>query len=184
MSQVVHGVDLEIADQEFLVLVGPSGCGKSTLLRMVAGLEDVSSGEIVIGGRVVNELAPKNRDIAMVFQDYALYPHLNVYRNMSFGLEVRGMPTRGDPAARRACGGDPRSHAAARAPARPAFRRPAPARRHGAGDRARPEGVSLRRAAVEPRRQASRRDAHRDQEAAPGRCRPPSSTSPTTKWRR
>ena len=90
--QVVHGVDLEIADTEFLVLVGPSGCGKSTLLRMVAGLEDVSSGEIAIGGRVVNELAPKNRDIAMVFQDYALYPHLNVYRNMSFGLEVRGMP--------------------------------------------------------------------------------------------
>jgi len=90
--QVVHGVDLEIADREFLVLVGPSGCGKSTLLRMVAGLEDVSSGEIAIGGRVVNELAPKNRDIAMVFQDYALYPHLNVYRNMSFGLEVRGMP--------------------------------------------------------------------------------------------
>jgi multiple sugar transport system ATP-binding protein len=89
---VVHGIDLDIADREFLVLVGPSGCGKSTLLRMVAGLEDVSSGEITIGGRVVNELAPKNRDIAMVFQDYALYPHLNVYRNMSFGLEVRGMP--------------------------------------------------------------------------------------------
>ena len=90
--QVVHGIDLEIADNEFLVLVGPSGCGKSTLLRMVAGLEDVSSGEIAIGGRVVNELAPKNRDIAMVFQDYALYPHLNVYRNMSFGLEMRRMP--------------------------------------------------------------------------------------------
>ncbi len=90
--QVLHGIDLDIADREFLVLVGPSGCGKSTLLRMVAGLEDVTAGEIVIGGRVVNELAPKNRDIAMVFQDYALYPHLNVYRNMSFGLEVRGMP--------------------------------------------------------------------------------------------
>jgi multiple sugar transport system ATP-binding protein len=88
--EVVHGVDLDIADYEFLVLVGPSGCGKSTLLRMIAGLEDVSSGEIAIGGRVVNELAPKNRDIAMVFQDYALYPHLNVFRNMSFGLEMRG----------------------------------------------------------------------------------------------
>ncbi|MBZ8134958.1 ABC transporter ATP-binding protein [Afifella sp. IM 167] len=90
--EVVHGIDLDVPDHEFLVLVGPSGCGKSTLLRMIAGLEDVSSGEIVIGGQVVNELAPKNRDIAMVFQDYALYPHLNVYRNMSFGLEMRRMP--------------------------------------------------------------------------------------------
>jgi multiple sugar transport system ATP-binding protein len=89
---VVHGIDIDIADTEFLVLVGPSGCGKSTLLRMIAGLEDVTSGEIVIGGKVVNELAPKNRDIAMVFQDYALYPHLNVYRNMSFALEVQGKP--------------------------------------------------------------------------------------------
>ncbi|MBA2771001.1 MAG: sn-glycerol-3-phosphate ABC transporter ATP-binding protein UgpC [Sphingomonas sp.] len=90
--EVVHGVDLEIADNEFLVLVGPSGCGKSTLLRIVAGLEDATSGEIAIGGRVVTELAPKDRDIAMVFQDYALYPHLDVYRNMAFALEVRGMP--------------------------------------------------------------------------------------------
>lgn len=90
--EVVHGIDLDIPDTEFLVLVGPSGCGKSTLLRMVAGLEDVTSGEIVIDGAVVNELAPKNRNIAMVFQDYALYPHLNVYRNMSFALEVQGQP--------------------------------------------------------------------------------------------
>lgn len=89
--QVVHGVDLFIADQEFVVLVGPSGCGKSTLLRMIAGLEDISGGTISIGGNVVNEKAPKDRDIAMVFQDYALYPHLNVYRNMSFALEVRRM---------------------------------------------------------------------------------------------
>ncbi|MCC2688590.1 MAG: sn-glycerol 3-phosphate transport protein [Rhizobiaceae bacterium] len=91
-AEVVHGVDLDIADNEFLVLVGPSGCGKSTLLRMIAGLEDITAGEIAIGGVVVNELAPKNRDIAMVFQDYALYPHLNVYRNMSFALEVQGKP--------------------------------------------------------------------------------------------
>lgn len=89
--EVVHGVDLEIADREFVVLVGPSGCGKSTLLRMIAGLESVSGGEIVIGGNVVNELAPKDRDIAMVFQDYALYPHLDVSRNLAFALEVRGM---------------------------------------------------------------------------------------------
>ncbi|MCV0395991.1 MAG: sn-glycerol-3-phosphate ABC transporter ATP-binding protein UgpC [Rhizobiaceae bacterium] len=89
--EVVHGIDLEIADREFVVLVGPSGCGKSTLLRMIAGLEGISEGEIEIDGRVVNELAPKDRDIAMVFQDYALYPHLDVYRNMAFALEVRGM---------------------------------------------------------------------------------------------
>jgi multiple sugar transport system ATP-binding protein len=90
--EVVHGLDLDIGDKEFVVLVGPSGCGKSTLLRMIAGLEDISDGEIAIDGRVVNELAPKDRDIAMVFQDYALYPHLDVYRNMSFALEVRRFP--------------------------------------------------------------------------------------------
>jgi multiple sugar transport system ATP-binding protein len=90
--EVVHGIDLDIADTEFLVLVGPSGCGKSTLLRMIAGLEDVSSGAILIDGRTVNEVQPKSRDIAMVFQDYALYPHLSVFRNMSFALEVQGKP--------------------------------------------------------------------------------------------
>ena len=88
----MHGVDLEVADTEFLVLVGPSGCSKSTLLRMIAGLEDVSGGEIAIDGKVINDLAPKSRDIAIVFQDYALYPHLNVYRNMSFALEMQKMP--------------------------------------------------------------------------------------------
>jgi multiple sugar transport system ATP-binding protein len=91
-NEVVHGVDLEIAHQEFVVLVGPSGCGKSTILRMIAGLEDITAGEIVTDGRVVNELAPKDRDIAMVFQDYALYPHLTVFRNMSFGLEMQKVP--------------------------------------------------------------------------------------------
>ncbi len=85
--EVVHGVDLAIADKEFVVLVGPSGCGKSTILRMIAGLEDISDGEILIDDTVVNELEPKNRNIAMVFQDYALYPHLTVRQNMSFGLE-------------------------------------------------------------------------------------------------
>jgi multiple sugar transport system ATP-binding protein len=83
----VQGVDLFIADKEFVVLVGPSGCGKSTILRMIAGLEDISGGEILIDGKVVNELEPKSRNIAMVFQDYALYPHLTVAQNMSFGLE-------------------------------------------------------------------------------------------------
>jgi sn-glycerol 3-phosphate transport system permease protein len=81
--QVIHGVNAEIADREFIVIVGPSGCGKSTLLRMVAGLEEVSGGEIAIGGRVVNELEPAERDIAMVFQNYALYPHMSVFDNMA-----------------------------------------------------------------------------------------------------
>jgi sn-glycerol 3-phosphate transport system ATP-binding protein len=88
--QVVHGVSMEVKDGEFVVIVGPSGCGKSTLLRMVAGLEPISAGEIVIGGRVVNQLEPKDRDIAMVFQNYALYPHMSVYDNMSYGLRIKG----------------------------------------------------------------------------------------------
>jgi len=87
----VRGVDLEIADGEFLVLVGPSGCGKSTTLRMVAGLEEISDGEIFIGGKRINDVHPKDRDIAMVFQSYALYPHMNVKTNMSFGLKMRRM---------------------------------------------------------------------------------------------
>src|SRR6201993_3610286 len=89
---VVQGIDLSIADGEFIVLVGPSGCGKSTTLRMLAGLEDVTDGEILIGGRTVNEIAPRDRDIAMVFQDYALYTHMSVYDNMAFSLQYRKMP--------------------------------------------------------------------------------------------
>ena len=88
---VVKDLDLEIADQEFVVLVGPSGCGKSTTLRMLAGLESVTSGDILIGERLVNKLPPRQRDIAMVFQDYALYPHKTVYDNMAFGLRMRGL---------------------------------------------------------------------------------------------
>jgi len=88
----VDGIDLEIRDGEFVVLVGPSGCGKSTTLRMVAGLEEISSGEISIGGRVVNEVLPKDRDIAMVFQNYALYPHMTVRENLAFGLKLRKVP--------------------------------------------------------------------------------------------
>ncbi len=88
--EVVHGIDLDVADGEFVVLVGPSGCGKSTILRMIAGLEEASSGEIRIDGALVNEREPKDRDVAMVFQDYALYPHLNVYRNIAIALEYRG----------------------------------------------------------------------------------------------
>ena len=88
---VIHGISIDIADGEFIVMVGPSGCGKSTLLRMVAGLEEISSGDIVIGDRVVNKLEPKDRDIAMVFQNYALYPHMSVYENMAYGLKIRGL---------------------------------------------------------------------------------------------
>src|SRR5262247_891581 len=90
--RVIEKLDLDIRDQEFMVLVGPSGCGKSTALRMIAGLEDVSAGTITIGDRVVNDLPPKDRDIAMVFQDYALYPHMTVYDNMAFGLKMRKFP--------------------------------------------------------------------------------------------
>jgi multiple sugar transport system ATP-binding protein len=89
-AAVIHGVDIDMADGEFVVLVGPSGCGKSTLLRMIAGLEPITDGEIEIGDRVVNELEPKDRDIAMVFQNYALYPHMTVEKNMGFSLEHRG----------------------------------------------------------------------------------------------
>jgi multiple sugar transport system ATP-binding protein len=88
----VKDLNLDIKDQEFLVLVGPSGCGKSTTLRMIAGLEDISSGNLLIGGRRVNDVAPKDRDIAMVFQSYALYPHMSVYDNMAFGLKLRHTP--------------------------------------------------------------------------------------------
>jgi sn-glycerol 3-phosphate transport system ATP-binding protein len=88
--QVIHGVSMDVADGEFVVIVGPSGCGKSTLLRMVAGLEIISGGEVVIGDRVVNQLEPKDRDIAMVFQNYALYPHMSVRENMAYGLKIRG----------------------------------------------------------------------------------------------
>src|SRR4029077_17959828 len=89
--EVVHGVSCDVADGELVVVVGPSGCGKSTLLRMVAGLETVSAGTVAIDGRVVNGVEPKDRDIAMVFQNYALYPHMSVYDNMAYGLKMRHM---------------------------------------------------------------------------------------------
>src|SRR5688572_25426984 len=88
----VKDFNLDIQDEEFLVLVGPSGCGKTTALRMIAGLEDISEGTLKIGDRVVNSLAPKDRDVAMVFQSYALYPHMSVYDNLAFGLKLRKIP--------------------------------------------------------------------------------------------
>src|SRR5256885_10263264 len=90
--EAVRGIDLDIADHEFVVLVGPSGCGKSTTLRMIAGLEEISGGEITVDGEVVNDVPPKDRDMAMVFQNYALYPHMTVYENMSFGLRLKRYP--------------------------------------------------------------------------------------------
>ena len=92
LFHAVKNVDLEIADKEFVALVGPSGCGKSTTLRMIAGLEDISSGEILIGGKVVSHLPPRDRDVAMVFQNYALYPHMTVADNMAFSLKMAKMP--------------------------------------------------------------------------------------------
>src|SRR6187431_1580879 len=91
-TAVIHGVSVNINDGEFVILVGPSGCGKSTLLRMIAGLEDITGGEIEISGMVVNDLAPKDRDIAMVFQSYALYPHMTVEENMGFSLHLGRVP--------------------------------------------------------------------------------------------
>ena len=91
-TEVIHGVDCDLRDGEFIVVVGPSGCGKSTLLRMIAGLEAITAGEVSIGGRVVNDLEPAERDVAMVFQNYALYPHMSVYDNMAYGLRNRRVP--------------------------------------------------------------------------------------------
>ena len=91
-TEAVRGIDLDIADKEFVVLVGPSGCGKSTTLRMIAGLEKISAGKIVVGGEVINDIPPKDRDIAMVFQNYALYPYMTVYDNIAFGLRARKTP--------------------------------------------------------------------------------------------
>ena len=135
--RAVDDVSLTIASGEFMVLVGPSGCGKSTLLRMIAGLEEATGGDISIGGRVVTNLSPRDRDIAMVFQNYALYPHLPCAKNLGYGLKVRKTPKAEIDAARRRGRGDARPRGAARAAPRRALGRPAPARRDGPRDRAR-----------------------------------------------
>ena len=183
-THVIRGVSIDIADGEFCVLVGPSGCGKSTLLRMIAGLEEISEGEIDIGGRVVNNIPPKERDIAMVFQNYALYPHMTVRDNMAFSLMLAKRPKSRDRGAREEGRRHPRPRPVSRSISAPALGRAAPARRDGPRDRAQSAGVPVRRAAVEPRREAARPDAHRDQGAAPAAARPRRSTSRTTRSRR
>ena len=163
-TRAVDRLDLEIADGEFMVLVGPSGCGKTTALRMVAGLEDISDGVVRIGERVVNDLSPKSRDIAMVFQSYALYPHLSVRDNIAFPLKIAKVPK--DEIRRRVDdgGADPRPRAVPQAQAARALGRPAAAGGDGPRDRPRAGGVPDGRAAVEPRREAPRADARGHQE--------------------
>jgi ABC-type nitrate/sulfonate/bicarbonate transport system ATPase subunit len=162
-TKVIHGINVEIADGEFVVLVGPSGCGKSTLLRMIAGLEEISGGTISIGEREVNRLPPKDRDVAMVFQNYALYPHMTVHDNMAFSLKLRK--------ADKSVIAERVGKAAEILNLTPYLQRYprqlSGGQRDGPRHRARPAGLPVRRAAVEPRRQAARADAHRDQGAAP-----------------
>ena len=138
-TEVIHGVDCDLRDGEFIVVVGPSGCGKSTLLRMIAGLEAITSGEVLIGGRVVNDLEPAERDVAMVFQNYALYPHMSVYDNMAYGLRNRRVPKAEIRARVQNAAQILEIEALVNAQTPPAQRRAAPARRHGAGYRARAE---------------------------------------------
>jgi ABC-type sugar transport system ATPase subunit len=157
-TQVIQPLTLDVADGEFIVMVGPSGCGKSTLLRMVAGLERVTSGDIWIDRKRVTEMEPKDRGIAMVFQNYALYPHMSVEENMAWGLKIRGMG-KGLIAERVQEAARILSWMACSSAARGALRRPAPARGDGPRHRARPGGIPLRRTVVKPRRQAARADA-------------------------
>ena len=184
-TEVVHGVNLDIAHGELVVILGPSGCGKSTLLRMVAGLEAITAGEIAIGGRVVNKLEPRERGCAMVFQNYALYPHMSVAENIGYALKIAGV-AEAERMDKRVQGGArllgldriPRAQAG------PAFRRPAPARRDGPRHDPRAEGLPFRRAAVQPRCAAARRRcASRSASCTSGserrRC-----SSPTTRSRR
>ena len=169
-TRAVIDLNLEIEDGEFVVFVGPSGCGKTTALRMVAGLEEVTDGELRIGDQVVNDLAPQERDIAMVFQNYALYPHMSVFDNIAFPLESQQMPKaevreRVDEDRRAA-----RAHRAPQAASTQPLRRSAPARRDGARARAAAAGLPHGRAALEPRREAARADARGDH-APPGAAR-------------
>ena len=161
-THAVTDLDLEVGSGEFVVFVGPSGCGKTTALRMIAGLETITSGQVVLDGQVINDLPPKDRDIAMVFQNYALYPHMNAAKNMGFPLKMRGLAATRDRHTRERGGARPRPLGHAAQEATDALGRAAAARRHGARDRPQPAGVPDGRAALEPRREAARRDARGD----------------------
>ena len=149
---VIPGLDLEIRDKEFIILVGPSGCGKSTTLRMIAGLEEITAGELYIGEKKVNNVAPKDRDIAMVFQNYALYPHMTVYKNMAFGLMLRKTPRTEI---------DRKVHEAAQTLGIEEYLNRKPrALSGGQRQRAQPLCFSARRASLQPGCQATHPDAH------------------------
>ena len=179
----VDKLNLDIQDGEFMVLVGPSGSGKSTALRMLAGLEEVASGEIRIDGNDVSHRPPKDRDIAMVFQNYALYPHMSVAENMGFALKLKGVPKEERMRKVREAAALLDLERLPRPQAQGALRWSAPARRDGPRDRARARGVPDGRAAVQPRRQAARRDPRQHRRSCSrGWARPPS-TSPTTRSR-
>ena len=165
----VSDLNLDIEDGEFVVLVGPSGCGKTTALRMIAGLESISGGTLSIDDRVVNGVPPKERDIAMVFQNYALYPHMTVYDNMAFGLKLRKLPKEEIDRRVREAGRHPRARGPAATQAEGVVGRSAAAGGHGSRDRPRAQGVPDGRTAVQPRCQAARADAHRDR-ADPARA--------------
>ena len=166
-AKVIHGVSLEIDRGDFAVFVGPSGCGKSTLLRMIAGLEETTAGRVEIEDRDVTEEEPARRGVAMVFQSYALYPHLTVYENMAFSLRLarRGRAEIESQGRRGGAHPPPRGPPAEEALA--ALRRPAPARGDRPGHRAPAQGLPLRRAALQPRRRAPRADAAGARAAAP-----------------
>jgi ABC-type thiamine transport system ATPase subunit len=161
---VIHGIDLDIKQGEFIVFVGPSGCGKSTLLRMIAGLEEISGGEMTIDGERVNDVPPSKRGIAMVFQSYALYPHMTVYDNMAFGMRIAG-ESKEEIDRRVRSAPISSSSQISRPTAQGALRRPASARRHRPRHLPQSESLPVRRAAVQSRRCAARRDAHRDRQA-------------------
>ena len=161
-TEAVSELDLDVGDGEFMVFVGPSGCGKTTALRMVAGLEEITAGTVTIGDRVVNDLPPKDRHMAMVFQNYALYPHLNVFENMAFGLRLRKTPKEEIKRRVREAARRPRPHGIPRPQAEEPLRRTAPAGGDGPRDRSRAASLPDGRAALEPRREAARADALRD----------------------
>ena len=181
---VIHDANLDIEDGSFVVFVGPSGCGKSTLLRLIAGLEDITAGRILIDGTNVVGVPPAKRGLSMVFQSYALYPHMSVRGNIGFGLKMAGLPR--DEINRRveAAAATLNLTPIPRPPTARTLRRPAPARGDRPGDRARAEGVPVRRAAVKPRRGAARADAARGDQAAAAARAPPPSMSLTTRSRR